>query len=472
MVKDVYQAIKKLIWGRKQAPALGEDMFSNLLFNSAILMRSQPTTQAVAKDGTLFHSKAYGNNERLSQLNQTFDKLVTDYLRTDPVTEVERRGNVANALMSATRLVRDVQSRGFNMTAQEQSVFQMVTAALATEAAIDPHAMARAQELYTHVMKHLTVEHFMTDPDSTNPADRYYAQQKYDTISGANLVEVDAKGRTSLLPTFLGLAMVNEELRSIIKEMPVPKADKKLGNDVDTLLTNAGTQVMESLNRRMAGDQKATNVQDSIDALSETIMTAALKRESFYDAVATPTGNFIDRANQYVTDSIERLSETVIEKADKVIANPSNVAAKGVAHLAKLTAAIASEKQGEIVAQGVMTAMNQGKVWQPFHDLVNDIVGRTKTNANVYDLIKLVKSQISQDRQQFREHLPTVIAGKFSRKLTDTEWSAMHTGLGKTDLAVLRETMSMAEIRDLLSSPKKVKDEISTLEKRDSEPSR
>ncbi|AYR04234.1 virion RNA polymerase [Escherichia phage OLB145] len=465
MVKDVYQAIKKLIWGRKQAPALGEDMFSNLLFNSAILMRSQPTTQAVAKDGTLFHSKAYGNNERLSQLNQTFDKLVTDYLRTDPVTEVERRGNVANALMSATRLVRDVQSRGFNMTAQEQSVFQMVTAALATEAAIDPHAMARAQELYTHVMKHLTVEHFMTDPDSTNPADRYYAQQKYDTISGANLVEVDAKGRTSLLPTFLGLAMVNEELRSIIKEMPVPKADKKLGNDVDTLLTNAGTQVMESLNRRMAGDQKATNVQDSIDALSETIMTAALKRESFYDAVATPTGNFIDRANQYVTDSIERLSETVIEKADKVIANPSNVAAKGVAHLAKLTAAIASEKQGEIVAQGVMTAMNQGKVWQPFHDLVNDIVGRTKTNANVYDLIKLVKSQISQDRQQFREHLPTVIAGKFSRKLTDTEWSAMHTGLGKTDLAVLRETMSMAEIRDLLSSPKKVKDEISTLEK-------
>ncbi|WP_211259214.1 hypothetical protein, partial [Dyella japonica] len=93
----------------------------------------------------------------------------------------------------------------------------------------------------------------------------------------------------------------------------------------------------------------------------------------------------------------------------------------------------------------------------------NDIVGRTKTNANVYDLIKLVKSQISQDRQQFREHLPTVIAGKFSRKLTDTEWSAMHTGLGKTDLAVLRETMSLAEIRDLLSSPKKVKDEISTL---------
>jgi hypothetical protein len=464
MAKDVYAAIKKLIWGRKQAPALGEDMFSNLLFNSAILMRSQPTTQAVVKDSTLFHSTAYGNNDRLTALNNTFDKLVTDYLSVEPAQQVERKGKVSDALMSATRLTRDVQAHGFNMTAQEQSVFQMVTAAMATEAAIDPHAMARAQELFTHVTKNLKVEDFMADPNSTNPADRYYAQQKYNTVMGSNLVETDAKGRSSLLPTFLGLAMVNDELRNIIKDMPVPKADKKLGNDTDALLTNAGMQVMESLNKRMAGDSKATNVQESVDALSATIMESALSRESFYDSIATPSGNAFDRANQYVIDSVERLSNAALAKGRAVASTTNSKLVKGAAHAAQLIAAVATEENGEKVAQGVMTAMNQGKVWQPFHDLVNDIVGRTKTNTNIYDMIKAVRSQVQQDRQHFREHLPTVIAGKFSRDLTETEWSAMHTGLGKTDLAVLRESMSMGDIRDMLTDSKLVDKEINRLE--------
>jgi hypothetical protein len=464
IAKDVYAAIKKLIWGRKVAPKVADDMFSNLLFNSAVLMRSQPTTQATATDGTLFHSTAYGNSDRLTELNKTFDNLVTNYLRVSPVDQIERKGKVQDALMLATSMTRSVQAHGFPMTMQEQSVFQMVVAAMATEAQIDSLAMSRAQELFAHVSKNLKVEDFMSNPDSTDPADRYYAQEKFNTVLGTNIAGTDKQGRSTLLPVFMGLAMVNDEFRAVLEKMPVPKADRKLNNTLDNILTNAGTQAMESLNTRLAGDNKSQNVQESIDALTNRITEASLNRESFYDSVANPTGSMIDRANQYVIDGVERLADASLDRARDVAANTSNPLVKATAHAAQLVAAVATEKNGEKVAQGVMAAMNQGKVWKPFHDLVNDIVGRTKTNASVYDMIKAVRSQIQQDRQQFRENLPTIVAEKFSRELNKEEWGAMHTGLGKTDLAVLRETMSMGDIRDLLSDSKLVDAEINKLE--------
>lgn len=464
IAKDVYAAIKKLIWGRKVAPKVADDMFSNLLFNSAVLMRSQPTTQATATDGTLFHNTTYGNNDRLTELNKTFDNLVTNYLRVSPVDQIERKGKVQDALMLATSMTRSVQAHGFPMTMQEQSVFQMVVAAMATEAQIDSLAMSRAQELFAHVSKNLKVEDFMSNPDSTDPADRYYAQEKFNTVLGTNIAGTDKQGRSTLLPVFMGLAMVNDEFRAVLEKMPVPKADRKLNNTLDNILTNAGTQAMESLNTRLAGDNKSQNVQESIDALTNRITEASLNRESFYDSVANPTGSMIDRANQYVIDGVERLADATLDRARDVAANTNNPLVKATAHAAQLVAAVATEKNGEKVAQGVMAAMNQGKVWKPFHDLVNDIVGRTKTNASVYDMIKAVRSQIQQDRQQFRENLPTIIAEKFTRELSKEEWGAMHTGLGKTDLAVLRETMSMGDIRDMLSDSKLVDAEINKLE--------
>lgn len=464
MVQAVYEAIKRLVFGRKKAPANADDMFSGLLFNSSVVMRGQAPTAAVAKDTTLFHNKTYGDNTRLEELGKTFDKLITDYIGSEPVQQVIRKGKFSDAVVNATKVTRDVQAHGFTMNMQEQRLFTNIVAALAAEAAINPAALARAQEYYTHVTKNLTVESFMTDPDSTNPADRYYAQQKFDTIMGANNIEFDSQGRSSLLPTFIGLAMVSEEVRKVLADIPVMKVDKKSGNTADAMLTNIGTAAMASLNARVAGDTKATNVQEGMDALAQTIMQTSLNAQSFYDSVATPTGNAIDRANQYLVDSIDVLSTRALEGAREVAANTKNPLAKGAAHAAQLIAAIATEKNGEIVAEGVMAAMNQGKVWQPFHDLVNDLTGRTKSNASVYDLIKAVRAQVQADRQQFREHLPTTIASKFSRKLTNDEWKAMHTGMGKTDLAVLRDTMSLGEIRDLLTDQKIVDREVNKLE--------
>ncbi|QDH84159.1 hypothetical protein Axy13_050 [Achromobacter phage vB_AxyP_19-32_Axy13] len=465
LVKGVLAAIKSVIFGRKVMPKVGDDMFSNLLFNSSIIMRTQPSVMQVAKDASLFHSTAYGDNARVQAMTETFDKLVGNYLNVNPIDRVDRQTAVDKAIMSSINLVRNVQAHGFPMTRQESALFESSVAALATEVAINPAALSRAQELYTHVTKTMKVEDFMRDPDGNDPADRYYAQEKYNVVMGNYLVEIDTKGRTSLLPTFLGLALASDEFRAVLAKLPVPKADLKLNNSLDNILTNVGTKAMESLGRRMAGDTKATNVQEAMDALASTIQASASESQSIYDAVATPTGNMIDRANDYIVQSVERLSDAAIDKADGILRDPAKgKIAKGSAEALRLVAAVATEKNGERVARGVISAMNQGKVWQPFHDLVNDLTGRTSENADVYDMIKGVRSQVQQDRQQFREHLPTTIAEKFSRKLEDHEWGTLHTALGKTDIAVLRDGMTAEEVRNVFADQKALDTKINDLE--------
>jgi hypothetical protein len=81
--------------------------------------------------------------------------------------------------------------------------------------------------------------------------------------------------------------------------------------------------------------------------------------------------------------------------------------------------------------------MNQANGFRTFREVVYDMIGRSASNANVYDMIKRVRSFVQQTRQSYRETVPTIISGKFSRHLEDSEWTSMFNSMGKTDLASL-----------------------------------
>jgi hypothetical protein len=464
LAKDVFQAIKRLVFGRAKVSKPEDDMLSNLLFNTSIIVRSQPSLQSQVRDATLFMSTAYGDSERLAQINATFDKQVVDYLNTNPVDRIDRQGKVDLAILGASRLVNSVVSHGFAMTPQELTTFQAVTAALATEAAIDPNSMAMAQSLYAHVTKTLKVEDFMADPDSLDPADRYQAQEKFDTVMGNFLVETDGVGRSSLLPVFLGLAMVNDPMRTAMAKIALPKTVLQGWNTLDGVLENAGNIALESLSQRISGIDKAANVQEAVDALSRRIQEVSQERQTLIDQLASPVGGLVDRANQIIVDGLNALAARGVSAAERLDAKHQNKLTQGLAASARVTAAIVNEDQAEKVAQGVMTMMNNVKGLQPIRELVVDLIGRTSSNMNVYDLIKRTRSDVQQDRQQFREHLPTIIAGKFSRKLTDAEWSTLFRGMGKTDLAALARHFTPAEILTHLEDETQLDRSIRSLE--------
>lgn len=465
IAQSVWEAIKSMYFRTKAAPSKGTDMFSNLLFNSAMLMRKQPTTAQRSKANVLFMNSVYGDNERLSKVAETFDKTVTQYLRA-PIRQGTKTSQpvVNTAIINSLDMADLVQAHGFVMNMQEASTFKSIVSALATEAHIDPASMVVAQDLYAHVIKNLSVESFMADPDSTNPSDRYYAQEKYNAVSGKYGTRTDATGRSAMLPTFLALATVNEEFRTILSNMDLPKSEKNKDGSLDAMLENTGTNMMEKLSARLSGTSKAKNIQEAVDALHDNIAETVNDRDTFIDQVAAKSGGLLDRANELVVDGITSLANATNATANKVAQNASNKVLRTTANLTAAVSGLIADKTGDIAATGLMSKANMSDMWEPMHTLFNDLVGRTKANASVYDMIKGTRSVVQAARQQFRERLPELLAEKFSRELTDSEWSALHSGLGKTDIAALLDANTNAQVIELLTDSAKLAAEVSRLE--------
>lgn len=463
IAQSVWEAIKSMYFRRREAPNKGTDMFSNLLFNSAMLMRKQVTTAQRYKGNVLFMNSVYGDNERLSNVAETFNKTVAQYLKT-PIRSgtLTAAPMVATATMNAIDMANLVQAHGFVMNMQEASTFNSIVAALATEAQIDPASMVVAQDLYAHVIKNLSVESFMADP--TDQAQRYYAQEKYNAVSGKYGTRTDAVGRTAMLPTFLALATVNEEFRKILADMDMPKSIKNADGTLDAALENVGTNLMEKLASHLSGTNKASNVQEAIDALHDNIASVVNDRDTYIDQVASKAGGLLDRANDLVVEGVTTLANAANKTANKVAHNANNKVIRTTAELTAALSGLIADRSGEIAAKGLMSKANMTNLWEPLHTFINDLVGRTNSNASVYDMIKGTRSVVQAARQQFRERLPELLAEKFDRTLTSDEWETLHTGLGKTDIAALLDANTNAQAIELLTDQAKLSAEVARLE--------
>lgn len=463
IAQSVWEAIKSMYFRTRTAPSKGTDMFSNLLFNSAMLMRKQPTLAQRSKANVLFMNSIYGNNERVAKVAEAFDKTVVQYLR-QPIKSGTKLPSVvhAKAIQNGIDMANMFVAHGFPMTMQENAAFQAIVGALATEAYIDPASMVAAQDLFSHVVKNLSVESFMTDP--TDQAQRYYAQEKYNTLTGKYGSKSDLSGRSSMLPAFLALATVNDGFRDILSKMDMPKGERNTDGTLDARLENIGSNMMEKLSSRLAGTTKTTNVQEAIDALHNTIADQVNDRDTLIDQVASKAGGLVDRANEIVVDGITSLAEATHKTASRVAKNASNKVVRVTAELTSAISGLVADTTGEIAAKGLITKANKSSLWTPIHDFVNDLVGRTDSNASIYDMIKGTRSVVQAARQQFRERLPELLGEKFSRTLTDGEWNTLHVGLGKTDIAALLDAKTNAEVSALLSDQAAMTAEIARLE--------
>ncbi len=455
--------IKKLLGIKATA---GKDLFSNLLFNSSILMHSQPKLSERFTASTLFQNNLYGDDDRLTEINESLNKTIGRYLAEAPVAgRFDPQAATHKAIQNGYRIAQSFMSHGFNMSMQEASTFKTIVTALSTEAAIDPNALAGVQQLYSHVMKNLTIESFMADPNSTNPADRYYASQKFDVLSGKFLVTQDVKGRSSLLPAFLALATTNGEFRNVLANISMPRGSNNEAGTLDALLENYGNKAMDALNQRMSGlDRKAGNVQEAIDSLNAHMAKIINDRETFIDQMASTGQGVLDRANDLTVNGLTQLSEQALKFAKRSQRNAAGKLERLAGGIAAGFAALVNETAAQGVAEATMASINKTNMWNSVHTLINDLVGRTESNANVYDMIKAVRSVVQRTRQQYREDLPVLLASKFTRELNDAEWNSLHTSMAKTDLASLMSTMKAEDVLTLVSNSTELGKAISTLE--------
>jgi hypothetical protein len=466
---DVLRALKRLVFGGKSNPIakVGDDMLSNVRFNTAVIMKGTPSLKMTLANLSSFQAAGFGTNDRLTQLRKAFFSKVGVYIKDQPdqARKIEAKDRFALASKRAAEVAQQFRTNGFPMNMQETSTFHAMVQAFMTEAQLNPNALVRVQELYTHVTKNLKYQDFMADPESHDDRDTTPALAKFNALMGVNTATRDELGRTTLMASFLALANVDESFREVLRKIEVPRANKTDGKSVDEILTNFGTNAMDRLGRTMSGEGKsARNVQEALDTLTDVLAENALDQQNYIDQFVAPVGNTLDRWNSWLSQQMDRLGDVANKKMADLEGQTSNKAAKGVLKFGQLLTGVINEDRAEKVQLGLISTANRIAMFAPLHDMMNEVVGRTSENKNVFDLIKRVRAAVDQIRQQFREETPRIIASKFSRKLSDQEWTHLYQGLAKTDLAALGQYMPINSVITLLQDFGKLKGRISGVE--------
>jgi hypothetical protein len=455
MTKKVMMLIRRIFLGSSNA-TLPADFFNAVRFNTAIVaLDKQPSPVSEGHDAILRHTTSYGNDARLNEIQSTYLSLVEPLF-----TGVQNLWKANNTNQYASNLGNAVSSV-FPMNQQEKSTFHTVVAALATEAEVNPTSVAKSQELYNHVIKQLEVEDFMNNPELQDPVDRFYAQEKYDMIMGKTGLVKDALGRSSLMPVFLALATTDDGFRTILSKMKMPEVAKHSGSTLDVYLRNYGTEAMEALSNKLSGVKSTDSVAQAIDNLQQNIIANNAEKTSVLGMVSNKFGGWVDTANDYAVDKLTSTATAGVKLGDKM--KSSKIKAVSTAgSIVKVLSGSMSDKTSAHMAEGLLSAMNKQNGLQPLRDFANDMLGRVASNANIYDMIKQVRSTVASVRQEFRENVPMKLAKTFKTELSDDTWTELNRAMGKTDMAAL--DMPFTDIVELVRNKAQTAREIKSRE--------
>lgn len=455
ITRAVVNTIRRIFFG-SSPDKLPRDFFNAVRFNTALIAtRRQPAPTEEGQNLILRHTNSYGNDARLNQIQSTYLSIMAPLF-----AGIKNQAKRTNAAIYSTNLTLAVES-AFPMNQQEKSTFQTVVTALATEASINPASIAKAQELYNHVTKQLEVEDFMNNPTLQDPVDRFYAQEKYDVIMGKTGLVKDSLDRSSLMPVFLALATTDDGFRSILSKMNMPEVAKNNGTTLDVYLRNYGTETMEALSDKLSGVKSTDSVTQAIDNLQQNIIANNAEKTSVLGMVSNKFGGWVDTTNDYAVDALTSTATAGVKLGDKM--KSSKI--KAVSHagsIIKVLSGSLSEKTSAHMAEGLLSAMNSRNGLQPLRDFANDLLGRVASNANIYDMIKQVRSTVASVRQEFRENVPMKLAKTFKTTLSDEVWTELNRAMGKTDMAAL--DMPFTDIVELVRNKAQTAREIKARE--------
>lgn len=464
-------ALLKRLWKTGLAPSVGDDMFSNLRFNTlAIIQADNKRAGNVTDMVGLALNHAANPNSRLRDLNLRFlNRIAPEVMAVKNAKPGDRSKAAARSpeYLWAARIANQVQARyenaGFRMSKQQSSLFKTLLTAFAIDENLNGNAQSRLNEIYRNVMGQLSVESFMANPDKDDQADRKQANEKYRLVAGEAGRGKDAKGRSTIVPAFLALALVNDEFRQILSKLDVPKVTKQADGTVDGFLTDVGNEAMDRLGKWLVNEKGSPKVLEAIENLAERFAMSQVEDEAYLSQFMDPVGNAWDGYNDKLVNWMQELSQQGWDRLDTVAQNSTNKGVKIAAQAGQAAMGLFNEDIAGNLGRGWMSLLNKGKVWKPIHDLVNEVLGRTEDNASIYDMIKKVRSFVQQIRQHYREDLPGEIASQFSRPLKPKEWTAMFNGLAKTDLAALGP-LGSKQVLELLRDGGKLRQEVRRLE--------
>jgi hypothetical protein len=471
VVSEALAALKSLLWGAKnKGPRVGDSLLSNLRFNTRVLMNGPTSIERLKADSAavaLYQSSSFGDNPRLTALRQKIHNRVISWIdsATDPLAKSRRQVDTFNQGLLADQLTGEFAYHFEDLgTLQAKGTFSEIQLMLMTEAELNPSALSRMEDLYTHVIGQLKFEDFLADRNASprDPNDERQAQDKLKVLQGKTMTVTDKSGRSSLLSSFLALAMTSDQFRTILSGIQKPASDKSDAKGFDAVLENAATAAIDRLGILMSGEKgKDGNVRDALDRLMYAMIENVGDQRTH---IERKIEHGFEKIETLVADQIQEKSALVAEKAKDIRANSRSRVVKAGATLVGFVADMVNEENAAEAQMGMVHWLNKHKGFESVRALVNDVVGRTRENAPVFDMISKVRATVQQVRQQFRDELPVKLNRMFEKPVSEAKWTAMFKTLGRTDLAALTGAYGVDGALEMVSNQQRRETEIRTLE--------
>jgi hypothetical protein len=264
---------------KEQDLKVPEDLFGNLLFNASIIINSvQPSLAETMADTTLFHS---GTAKHITELrNILLDKVVLFLNNTgQPMNISLYNSGFGKTLTEAYDTVSSL-TPIFGISGVEETTLNYVVAALSTEIQIDPLTIDGIQTLYAHAVVELAKQ---VDAGT-------YPKAKYDALIGRIGNHKNIGGKSTLLPVFLGLGLIDTELRDALAKIDMPTKAKNTTGTLDAGLDNFFNKMLDGLFKALTGQRKANNVADALELLTERLTEIALKESRAINSLFNAPG--------------------------------------------------------------------------------------------------------------------------------------------------------------------------------------
>ena len=470
IIQGVLDSLYRLIFpkGKRTTPfKVADNILANLRFNTRVLMAG-PTKaeqfQGSLSQVSLFQAKWFGEDNRLTEVRKRLQDRILVWLDGDG-TNIDRllkqgrlNQNIVNKRLTGRLTALFVFHFPDLKKMQAASTFSAVQQAMMTGIELNPNALIRIEELYAHTVSVLKFQDFMKDPSSTDPNEISDARDKYNLVLGKLGTTKDKFNRSSLLSAFLGLALSSDEFREVLSKLPKPKAEKSNLKGLDGVVENMGFGLIDWLSYTIAGEgRKDGNVRDAIDNLTMVLVENVQDQETAIERIG---GGY----EKFIADQIQTKSDEIGKKSGELIRNSNSSVVKAGAALVNGIANAINKDAAEINALGLVSRMNKIQGWEPIKDVIGDLIGRTKENAGIFDMISRVKAIVQQVREQFRNELPKKLYSMFTKPVSSEQWTSLFKVMGKADLAAIASRIGTTKALEMVTNDSLRASEIADLE--------
>ncbi len=442
IAKAVYTLLETL--GMK----LTNDIQSQLLFNTAIVVKADSPIDSVSGI-FLNHSTRVNITSRLKDVRDFMSERLLNHIKKETITVLNKdkvrdsnNYKIEVPVVDAAKLVMKDADRAFKqeyideignpmtervkqaflLTEEQASTFSIAFTAMALESSIDSAIQGEMNSIHRDFLQKITHEGLVDNVDNVNDFVReHYGLQRYNLLTG-----VDVSNKSLLAPMFYALALVDPEFNKYLATLAISKEMSTKGSTIDNWLINQSDRVLDSLSNRLAGIKEIpADMEDRVSYVMDSWMKSvqAEQKASLVDTVLTTTGEITEQANDKAVSIIDALG-------DKLKGYKGDSKAKPYINL------LGRMINDKTLIQEMLTDQAAKTTVPAFGALLKDLLGRTDSNGDVYDLIKL-KTVHQKIRQKYRTDVPKLIAAKFESDITPEQWKYLNDFYSKVDISVV-----------------------------------